>query len=62
MVDRFVKMPNFIPIAKKKNQPTVARAYLENVWKYHAFPEDIVSNWDGTSDGNGLRTSMILSG
>jgi len=32
VVDRFTKMAHFIPI-KKKDSPTVARAYLENVWK-----------------------------
>jgi len=34
VVDRFTKMAHFIPF-KKKDLPTVARAYLENVWKYH---------------------------
>jgi len=47
VVDRFTKMAHFIPITKK-DSPTVARAYLENVWKYHGFPEDVVSDQDGT--------------
>jgi len=50
VVDRFTKMANFIPI-KKKDSPTVARAYLENVCKYHGFPEDVVSDLDGTFTG-----------
>jgi len=50
VVDRFTKMAHFIPI-KKKDSPTVARAYLENVWKYHGFPEDVVSDRDGTFTG-----------
>jgi len=50
VVDRFTKMAHFIPI-KKKDFPMVAKAYLENVWKYHGFPEDFVSDRDGTFIG-----------
>jgi hypothetical protein len=45
VVGRFAKMAQFVPI-KKKDSPIVARAYLENVWKYHGFPEDVVSDRD----------------
>jgi hypothetical protein len=51
VVDRFTKMAHFIPI-KKKDSPTVAQAYLENVWKYHGFPEDVVSDRDSTFTGS----------
>jgi len=51
VVNRFTKMAHFIPI-KKKDSPTVARAYLENVWKYHGFPEDVVSARDSTFTGS----------
>jgi len=51
VVDRFTEMAHFIPI-KKKDSPTVARAYLENVWKYHGFPEDVVSDRDSTIMGS----------
>lgn len=47
VADRFTKMAHFIPI-KKKDSPTVAEAYLENVWKYHGYPEDVVSDRDAT--------------
>jgi len=50
VVDRFTMMPHFIQISKKEN-PTVARAYLENVWKYYGFPEDVVSDRDRTFTG-----------
>jgi hypothetical protein len=50
VVDRFTNMAHFIP-NKKKDSPTVARAYLENVWKYHWFPEDVVSDRDSTFTG-----------
>jgi len=51
VVDRFTKMAHFVSI-KKKDSPTVARAYLENVWKYHGFPEDVVSDRDTTFTGS----------
>ena len=50
VVDRFTKMAHFIPI-KKKDTPTVARAYLETVWKYDGFPENVVSDRDSTFTG-----------
>jgi len=50
VVDRFTKMAHFIPI--KKDSPTVARAYLENVSKYHCFPEDVVSDRDSAFTGS----------
>jgi len=51
VVDRFTKMAHFIPI-EKKDSPTVARAYLENVWKYHGFRENVVSDRDSTLTGS----------
>jgi hypothetical protein len=48
MLDQFTKMVHFVPI-KKKDSLTVARAYLENVWRYHGFPEDDVSDQDTPS-------------
>jgi len=47
LVDRISEMAHFIPI-KKKDSPRVARSYLDNVWKYHGFPEDVVSDRDST--------------
>jgi len=44
-------MAHFIPI-KKKDSPRVALAYLENVWKFHGFPEDVVSDRDTTFTGS----------
>jgi hypothetical protein len=43
VVDQFTKMGHLVPI-KKKDSPTVAPAYLENVWKYNRFPEDVISD------------------
>jgi len=50
VVDRFTKMAHFIPI-DKRDSPTVAKAYLEQVWMYHGFPGDVVSDRDGTFTG-----------
>jgi hypothetical protein len=36
-------MANFIPISKK-DSPLVAKAHLENLWKYQGFPEDVGSD------------------
>jgi hypothetical protein len=50
VVETFTKMPHFIPL-EKKDSPLVAKAYLENVWQFHGFPEDVVSDRDGTFTG-----------
>jgi hypothetical protein len=47
VLDRFTKMAHFTLI-KKKDSPTVARFYVENIWNYHCFSEDIVSDRDPT--------------
>jgi len=47
VVDRFSKMAHFMP-TEIKDSPTVARTYLDVVWKYHGFPEDVVSDKDST--------------
>jgi transposase InsO family protein len=44
-------MTHFITL-KKKNSPSVARAYLESVWKNHGFAEDVVSDRDSTFTGS----------
>jgi hypothetical protein len=51
VVDRLMKMAHFIPI-KKQDLPMVARAYLENICKYHGFPEPVVSDRDSTFTGS----------
>jgi len=51
VVDRGTKMAHFVPI-RNKDSPSLAGAYLENVWKNHGFPEDVVSNRDTTFTGS----------
>jgi len=50
VVDRLNKMVLLVPI--KKDSPTVAAAYLENVWHYQGFPGDVVSNREKTFTGS----------
>jgi hypothetical protein len=47
VVDRFTYFAHFPPI-KKKDSPSVAGASLENVWKYHRFQENGISDRDST--------------
>jgi len=49
-VDRCTKMAHNILI-DIQHSPTVANAYLDEVWRYHGFPEDVVSDRDGTFTG-----------
>ena len=44
-------MAHFIPIMRKASL-TVARAYLENIWKYHGLPNDVGSDRDATFMGH----------
>jgi hypothetical protein len=47
VVDRFTEIAHFI-VLTKKNAPTVTRAYLDNVWRYHGMRKGIVSERDMT--------------
>jgi transposase InsO family protein len=51
VVDRFTKMAHFIPTAKRESS-VVARLFLDNVWKYHGLPLDVVSDRDGVFTGH----------
>jgi hypothetical protein len=69
VVDPFRRIVHFITRAKI-DCPSVAGAYLENVWNYHDIPEDAVSDWNRTFTGQcvmdmlnymGLNRSMITA-
>jgi len=49
-IDQFTKMAHVIPI-RRMHSPLVGRAYFQNVWKYHGFPEVVVSDRDATFTG-----------
>jgi hypothetical protein len=43
VVDQFTKMDDFMPMAKLESA-VMARLFLENIWKYHRLPFDMMSN------------------
>jgi len=47
IIDRFTKMAHFLPLKKnKKSAADLAVVFAKEVWKYHGFPTDIVSDRD----------------
>jgi hypothetical protein len=44
VVDRFTKMAHFIPCKKTSSSKDTARFFLDNVYRYHGLPDDIVSD------------------
>ena len=44
VVDRLTKMPHFIPCKKTSSSEDTARFFLDNVYRYHGLPDDIVSD------------------
>jgi len=46
VVDRFSKMAHFIPTFQKSGGETVAKLFVDNIIRYHGFPDNIVSDRD----------------
>ena len=44
VVDRLTKMAHFIPCKKTSSSEDTARLFLDNVYRYHGLPDDIVSD------------------
>ena len=44
VVDRLTKMAHFVPCNKSVTGEEAARLFLENVYKYHGLPDDIISD------------------
>ena len=44
VVDRLTKMAHYIPTHDTATAEDVAKLYLENVWKLHGLPSDIISD------------------
>jgi transposase InsO family protein len=42
VVDRLTKMAHFMPCNKNITGKATARLFLENVYKYHGLPDDII--------------------
>jgi len=69
VVNQFSKMAHSVPFINK-DSPTVVRAYFENVWNNHGFPEvevsdrDTVSTWSLFTDlyrYQGIQISMSMT-
>ncbi|GMF21580.1 unnamed protein product [Phytophthora fragariaefolia] len=48
VVDRLTKRCHFMPTTKKVNAEGVARLFIDNIWKLHGMPTNIVSDRDRT--------------
>jgi hypothetical protein len=46
IVDRFTKMAHFIPLAKRVSSAALAKKFLQDIWRLHRVPEQIVSDHD----------------
>ena len=44
VVDRLTKMAHFIPCKKTSSSEDTARLFLDNVYRYHGLPDDIMSD------------------
>jgi hypothetical protein len=44
VVDRLTKMSHFIPYKKTITSKATARLFLDNIYRLHGFPNDIVSD------------------
>lgn len=44
VVDRLTKMAHFVPCTKSVTGEEAARLFLENIYKYHGLPDDIISD------------------
>ncbi|KAE9049920.1 hypothetical protein PR001_g2865 [Phytophthora rubi] len=46
VVDRLTKRYHFVPTTKTVNAEGVARLFIDNIWKLHGMPANIVSDRD----------------
>ena len=44
VVDQLTKMAHFVPCKKTSSSEDIARLFLDNVYRYHGLPDDIVSD------------------
>ena len=44
VVDQLTKMAHFFPCKKTLSSKDIARFFLDNVYRYHGLPDDIVSD------------------
>ncbi|GMF46933.1 unnamed protein product [Phytophthora fragariaefolia] len=69
VVDQLTKRCNFLPITKKVNAEGVARRFVDNIWKSHDRPTNIVSDldmkfastfWQHVFKSIGMKLSMTV--
>jgi len=58
IVDRFSKMAHFIPTTNEVDAPMTANLFLDNIYKLHGLPDDIVSD-RGTTFTSKFWTSLL---
>jgi hypothetical protein len=44
VVDRLTKMAHFMPWNKIVTSEETARLFMDNIYKYHGLPDDIISD------------------
>jgi hypothetical protein len=44
VVDRLTKMTHFMPCNKMVTGEEIARLFMDNIYKYHGLPDDIISD------------------
>ena len=44
VVDRLTKMAHFVPCNKTVTDKETARLFIDNMYKYHGLPDDIISD------------------
>ena len=62
IVDRFSKMAHFVPLPEKVDAPSMARVFIDQVWKHHGLPESIVSDRGPTFASEFWRTVCSILG
>ena len=62
IVDRFTKMAHLIPLPKKVTAKDIAKIFLQEIWKLHVLPTDIVSDRDTKITSHFWQVLMYLLG
>ena len=44
VVDRFTKMAHFVPCTKSISGKETAKLFMDNIYRYHGLPKDIISD------------------
>jgi len=51
VVDKFTKMAHFIGLQENATATDVADTFLQEVWKHHGLPPEIISDMDARFSG-----------